>query len=282
MSVEALLLCSVSEVTSLKATLQAQGLRLYEAETLQDAKALVQRHHLRLALATDSPQHGKLKALPQLDLVLLGRDDPETARRRLRAGAADWLSLPLRASDVQRMLSFHRRRQDNGQSTELLSASVLVDALNRALKSQASEQVLRQVVRAGRVLTRTDLNPGNALAAVQAAVTLAQAATDLRVGVQTDPGLRPMRLGTAKTARAVLHLLMSGAQQGATQANVSAIELQNQIQIEVYSDIPVSLGNAFSTAPVHRIVGSVGGRLELTSTTGSGLQIQLSLPLAET
>ncbi|MFT5584183.1 MAG: hypothetical protein ACI9VR_001768 [Cognaticolwellia sp.] len=282
MSLEALLLCSAGEVTSFRATLQAQGLRLYEAETFQDAKALVQRHRLRLALTTDSPSHTQLKALPQLDLVLMGRDDPETARRRLRAGAADWLSLPLRASDVQRMLSFHRRRRDIGQSTEFLSASVLVDALNRALKTQASEQVLRQVVRAGRVLTRDDLNPGNTIAAVQAAVSLAQAATNLHVGVQTDPALRPTRLGTAKTARAVLHLLMSGAQQGATMASVSAIELQDHIQIEVYSDIPVRLGNAFSTGPVHRIVGSVGGRLELTSTTGSGLQIQLSLPLAET
>lgn len=281
MSVEALLLCSASQVIAFRPLLQAQGLRLYEAENFQDAKDLVQRHQLRLALTTESPIHTQLKALPQLDVVLLGRDDPETARRKLRAGAADWLSLPLRASDVQRMLSFHRRRRDSGQSTELLSASVLVDALNRALKSQASEQVLRQVVRAGRVLTRDDLTPGNAIAAVQAAATLAQTATGLRIGVQTDPSLRPTRLGTAKTARAVLHLLMSSAQQGATQANVSAIELRDHLQVDVYSDIPVSLGNAFSTAPVHRIVGSAGGRVELTSTTGNSLQIQLSLPLAE-
>ena len=154
MSVEALLLCSTSQLTAFRPVLRAQGLRLYEAESFQDAKDLVQRHHLRLALTTESPIHTQLKALPQLDLVLLGRDDPETARRQLRAGVADWLSLPLRASDVQRMLSFHRRRQDSGQSTELLSASVLVDALNRALKTQASEQVLLQIVRAGRVLTR--------------------------------------------------------------------------------------------------------------------------------
>lgn len=281
MSVEALVLCTPSEAILLRPTLQAQDLRLYEAEDFEAAKDLVLRHRLRLALATMTCQPRKLEALPQLDVVLVGRDQPQLARRRLRDGAADWLSLPLRASDVQRMLSFHRRRMDSGQSTELLSASTLVDGLNRAMKSHASEQDLRQVIRAGRVLTRDELSAGNAIAAVQAAVTLAQAATDLRVTVQTDPAMRPMRLGTAKTARAVLHLLISALQQGATQANVSAIELRDSIQIDVYSDIPLGPGNALSTAPVHRILGAVGGQLELASTTGSGLQIQLSIPRAE-
>jgi hypothetical protein len=281
MSVEALLFCTPSEATLLRPTLQAQDLRLYEAEDFAAAKELVLRHRLRLALATLTCKPRKLEALPQLDLVLLGQDQPQLARRRLRDGAADWLSLPLRASEVQRMLSFHRRRMDSGQSTELLSASTLVDALNRAIKSQASEQELRQVIRAGRVLTRDELSPGNGIAAVQAAVTLAQAATDLRVNVQTDPAMRPIRLGTAKTARAVLHLLISAAKQGATQANVSAVELRDSVQIDVYSDIPLGPGNALSTAPVHRILGAVGGQLDLASTTGSGLQIQLSIPKAE-
>ena len=273
MPVDALLLCTQDEAAALRSILRSQGLRLFEAHTFAAARELVQRHRLRLALATLTAQPNKLQDLPQLELVLLGEDQPESARRRLRAGADDWLSLPLRASDVQRMLTFHSRRMDSGHSTELLSASTLVDALNRAMKSQASEQELRQLVRAGRVLTRDELGSGNAIAAVQAAVTLAQAATDMRVNVQTDPAMSPMRLGTAQAARAVLHLLISGAQQGATMGNVSAIELRGSIQIDVYSDIPMGPGKVFSTVPVHHLVGTVGGRVELASTTGTGLQV---------
>lgn len=280
MSLDALLLCSASEATTLCPALQAQGLRLHHAEDLPSAKALVERHRLRLALASLAAQPMRLQALPQLDLVLLGPDQAEVARRRLRAGAADWLSLPLRGSDVQRMLSAHRRRLDSADS-ELLSASSLVEAFNRALKAKASERVMLQILRAGRVLTRDESSPGNALAAIQAAVTLAQAASDLQVNVQSDPALRPMLLGTAKAARAVLHLLLSGAHQGATRANVSAIELRDQLQIDVYTDVTLGGNSAYSTAPVHQLVGTVGGRLELTSTTGSGLQVQLSVPLAQ-
>ncbi len=279
MPVSALLFCSPEQAPSLEPQLAREGLSLQVCHSIEQARALQKAHRLTLALATTSVRHAALKTLPGLELVLLGPDRSEAARRQLRDGAADWLTLPLRGSEVQRMLSFHRRRMDQAQSAELLSVATVIAALNRCLKTDAAPELLRGVVRAGGVLSRSDAGPGKPIAAVQAAVTLAKVATEMAVNVHTDPSLSPVLLSTPKIGRAVLHMLMSSSRQGASLASVSAVQIRDRVEISVYNDAPLGPHGAFSTAPLHRLVGAVGGQVELTSTTGTGLQVQMSLPV---
>lgn len=280
-----LLYCASKAASELKDQLGGLPLDLHVAHDRASALALVEQHRPALVLATLEREPLSLRhALHGADLVILGPDNPELVRRTLRAGAADWLTLPIRRSDGTRMLSAHLKRKERRSSAALLTASTTLDAVSvvvRRLEPGPTREELSLLLRYGRVLLRQDARLGSVVAAAASAAQLVEAKTPLRVSIQSDPDLPPVPMSTSELGRGLLEMMLSAADQGAQRAQLTAIRLRDTVQIDLSNDAPLAVSSRFSVGSLRGRVEDLGGNVELTSTSGTGFQVQISLPAAD-
>ena len=157
---------------------------------------------------------------------------------------------------------------------------------------------VRTVARSGRTLLRKGEGPGNAMAAIQAAVVMVGRKRTPKVTTHMDVNMPPVTVPTHQLAQSILNLVVNAGKAGSRTVVISAIVLNDEVLIDVIDDgvgmnqqtADKAMDMGFSTRGrggsgiglnmVKRLVERGGGRVELATQMGTGTQVRLRLPKA--
>ena len=157
---------------------------------------------------------------------------------------------------------------------------------------------VRTVARSGRTLLRKGDGPGNAMAAIQAAVVMVGRKRTPKVTTHMDVNMPSVTMPTHQLAQSILNLVVNAGKAGSRTVVISAIVLNDEVLIDVIDDgvgmnretADRAMDLGFSTRGrggsgiglnmVKRLVEKCGGRVELATQMGTGTQVRLRLPQA--
>lgn len=156
---------------------------------------------------------------------------------------------------------------------------------------------LRTVARSGRTLLRKTSGPGNAMAAIQAAVVMAGSKRNPKVTTHVDVNIPPVTLPTHQLAQILLNLVINAGHAGSRTVVISALHRGPEVMLDVIDDgagmdaehraraleggyTTKRSGSGIGLAMVQRLTTKAGGRMELLSQVGAGTQVRLHLPVA--
>ncbi|MCP4808108.1 MAG: HAMP domain-containing histidine kinase [Proteobacteria bacterium] len=156
---------------------------------------------------------------------------------------------------------------------------------------------LRTVARSGRTLLRKTSGPGNAMAAIQAAVVMAGSKRNPKVTTHVDVNIPPVTLPTHQLAQILLNLVINAGHAGSRTVVISALHRGDEVMLDVIDDgagmdaehraraleggyTTKRTGSGIGLAMVQRLTVKAGGRIELLSQVGAGTQVRLHLPVA--
>jgi PAS domain S-box-containing protein len=183
------------------------------------------------------------------------------------------------------------------------------DVLVALRDARAGAERMREVVRDLRLLSRTDddtVGPVNVEAALDAAIALVRHELRHRARLLTQYGGVPeVRANAARLNQVFLNLLINAVQaipDGAADVNVIRVGTRLQdgdVLVEIqdsgcgidpnvlprifdpfFTTKPVGVGTGLGLSISHRIVTSLGGRLDAESTPGHGSTFRVALPVA--
>lgn len=157
---------------------------------------------------------------------------------------------------------------------------------------------VRTVARSGRTLLRKGEGPGNAMAAIQAAVVMVGRKRTPQVTTHMDVNMPLVTVPTHQLAQSILNLVVNAGKAGSRTVVISAIVLNDEVLIDVIDDgvgmnqqtADKAMDLGFSTRGrggsgiglnmVKRLVERGGGRVELATQMGTGTQVRIRLPKA--
>ena len=156
---------------------------------------------------------------------------------------------------------------------------------------------LRTVARSGRTLLRKTSGPGNAMAAIQAAVVMVGSKRNPKVTTHVDVNIPPVTRPTHQLAQVLLNLVINAGHAGSRTVVISALHRGDEVMLDVIDDgagmdadhrakaleggyTTKRTGSGIGLAMVQRLTQKSGGRMELLSQVGAGTQVRLHLPVA--
>jgi len=275
----------------------------------------------------------------KVDVIPVGPVDPVDLSDAIRAGAVDWLSVPLSRGDLLRSLEVYGQRllletkapvspvkeeSEHGMDPMTVATAILHEVNNPLTSLMAYQEDLREaldkhrlgrarealshcettlehvrtVARSGRTLLRKGDGPGNAMAAIQAAIVMVGRKRTPKVTTHMDVNMPAVTVPTHQLAQCILNLVVNAGKAGSRTVVISAIVLNDEVLIDVIDDgvgmnretADRAMDMGFTTRGrggsgiglnmVKRLVERGGGRVELATQMGTGTQVRLRLPQA--